>query len=157
MKIESFKLDDTQVLSSLLTTFKNNHPELKSLDEANLVELLKQQNSDIFNRENCILDHNRMSDWWPFLDKMAYSFLPFILLVIFNIGIVRSITKYEKKNTILYMSKIKLSAHPGYDTFNAINTNCTNEFSNNSNGNNLKNTHLLKTTQIQEQIGKLSL
>lgn len=59
-----------------------------------------------------------MTEWWPFFDKMAYSFLPFILLVIFNVGIIRNVTKYEKKKTVIYMSKTK-SADICYDTFNA--------------------------------------
>jgi hypothetical protein len=48
---------------------------------------------------------------WPIMDKLMYSLLPFILILVFNLLIVINLSKAQKFNYIVYMSKQKTGSN----------------------------------------------
>jgi hypothetical protein len=44
---------------------------------------------------------------WPVIDKLVYSLLPFILILVFNLLIIINMSKTQKYKYIVYMSKLK--------------------------------------------------
>jgi hypothetical protein len=92
--------------SSLLEIYKNDSSDF-------IAEMLR--NLSVNKLYECRIKPSQFSQTiWPVIDKFVYSLLPFILILVFNMLIIINVTKTQKYNYIVYMSKLK-SASGGFN------------------------------------------
>ena len=74
---------------------------------------LVEINMNSFNKSKQYICTNTKWDdfyqyYWIYIDALVYSLLPFVLISIFNISIIRSLVKEKRKRVKLQMVKIKM-------------------------------------------------
>lgn len=92
-----------QIMESLNELFNSTY-----LDDNSLLILQAQNVSITFEKSTSVCEFLRSStqNWWNLADKLVYSIMPFILLIIFNVLILRNISKckYHSNNVIMFYS-----------------------------------------------------
>ena len=90
---------------------------VKSSAENHYVDILKTLESEIRSNVSLWLDQRdyecKIVDTvltktvWPVADKLVYSFLPFLFVIVFNVLIIKNISKVQKYKYILYVSRLR--------------------------------------------------